>query len=149
MRAVVQRVLDCRVEFQGRVTGEIDDGLLIYLGIEKDDVESDSAYLTEKIVNLRIFQDESGKMNLSAIDLQKEMLVVSQFTLFADARKGRRPSYSKAAEPETAIPLYKSFLQRLTSFGFSPKEGEFGGMMNVSYTNQGPVTILLDSKKLF
>ena len=149
MRAVVQRVLDCRVEVAGRVTGEISGGLLIYLGIEKNDDDTDVLYLSEKIVNLRIFQDESGKMNLSAVDLQKELLVVSQFTLFADARKGRRPSYSQAADPEKAIPLYRSFLSKLTDLGFLPKEGEFGGMMNVTYTNHGPVTILLDSKKLF
>ena len=149
MRAVVQRVRDCEVKTAGVISGAISDGLLIYLGVCLEDDPGDAEYLAVKAANLRIFLDESGKMNDSALDLSKEILVVSQFTLCADARKGRRPSYTGAAEPEKALILYRYFIECLQRLGFSPQQGVFGGMMNVTYTNSGPVTILLDSKKAF
>jgi D-tyrosyl-tRNA(Tyr) deacylase len=147
MRAVVQRVRDCRVTTGNKISGQIADGLLIYLGVCRDDDKSDAEYLAVKMANLRIFIDDTGKMNLSAIDLKKELLVVSQFTLCADVRKGRRPSYAHAAEPGQAEDLYRYFIECLQNLSFTPKEGVFGGKMEVSYTNDGPITILLDSKK--
>ena len=149
MRAVVQRVLDCRVEVEDRISGEIDDGLLVYLGIASDDNDDDVSYLADKVSHLRIFADQNGKMNLSALDLDKEILVVSQFTLYADTRKGRRPSYTRAADPHSALQLYGAFVAKLEEAGFSPKKGVFGALMSVTYTNHGPVTIVLDSKKSF
>ena len=149
MRAVVQRVRGCEVKVSGASTGAIDDGLLIYLGVCLEDGPADAEYLAEKAAYLRIFLDDSGKMNNSALDLDKEILVVSQFTLCADVRKGRRPSYSNAETPEQANKLYRYFIDCLKKLGFSPKEGVFGGMMEVSYTNSGPVTILLDSNRTF
>ncbi len=149
MRAVVQRVRNCEVKISGTISGAIDDGLLIYLGVCLGDSHPDAEYLADKAVNLRIFLDGSGKMNQSALDLEKEIIVVSQFTLCADARKGRRPSYSGAADPDKAHILYRYFIECLQKLGFSPEEGVFGGMMDVTYTNAGPVTILLDSTKTF
>lgn len=149
MRAVVQRVKNCRVSISDEVSGEIADGLLIYLGVCNGDDDSDAQYLAEKVANLRIFPDESGKMNVSLLDLGKEIIVVSQFTLCADVRKGRRPSYAHAADPEQAIPLYKHFIATLKETGLAVETGVFGGMMDVTYTNWGPVTILLDSQKAF
>lgn len=149
MRAVIQRVRDCRVLTGGVLSGEIDDGLLVYVGVCNGDDETDSRYLAEKTTNLRIFLDEAGKMNLSAVDLDKKILVVSQFTLCADARKGRRPSYAHAAEPDDAVELYEHFIATLRDMGLTVAQGVFGGMMDVTYTNFGPVTILLDSKKQF
>ena len=149
MRAVVQRVAECSVSVEARLIDSIADGLLVYLGVSDEDDADDARYLAEKVANLRIFLDVEGKMNLSAADLEKEVLVVSQFTLYADARKGRRPSYSHAAEPELASRLYVQFIDELKLLGFSPKAGEFGAMMDVRYVNKGPVTILLDSQKLF
>jgi len=149
MRAVVQRVQDCAVRVEGRVTGRIDRGLLVYLGVGQQDVEEDLSYIAEKVAHLRIFPDVQGKMNLSAADLRLAILVVSQFTLYGDARNGRRPSYSSAAEPEKARSLYLRMLQMLREKGFEVQEGEFAASMEVSYTNVGPVTILLDSRKLF
>jgi D-tyrosyl-tRNA(Tyr) deacylase len=131
------------------MSGEINDGLLVYLGVCIGDDNSDAQYLAEKTANLRIFADGSGKMNLSAIDLGKDILVVSQFTLCADVRKGRRPSYVHAAEPELAVRLYEHFISCLLDIGISVETGVFGGMMDVTYTNRGPVTILLDSDKVF
>ncbi len=149
MRAVVQRVCDCSVTVGGHTVGSIQTGLLIYLGVSVEDNQADAALLTQKIINLRIFQDENGKMNLSACDVAAEVLVVSQFTLFADARKGRRPSYAGAAAPDHARELYEAFLAQISDYGIIPAHGEFGATMDVTYTNQGPVTILLDSKKNF
>ena len=149
MRAVVQRVRACEVKIEGLSAGAIDDGLLIYLGVCLGDDASHAQYLAEKAVNLRIFRDESGKMNLSALELNKEIIVVSQFTLCADVRKGRRPSYANAADPDKALDLYRYFIECLKKLNFSPEEGVFGGMMDVTYTNSGPVTILLDSNKIF
>ncbi len=149
MRAVVQRVLACSVVVADEVVGKIDAGLLVYLGVEGDDDERDVRYLADKVINLRIFEDGEGKMNLSVGELGQEILVVSQFTLQADVRKGRRPSYNRAAPPEEAERLYQAFLDELAGRGISPASGRFGAHMEVRYTNDGPVTILLDSKKSF
>lgn len=150
MRAVVQRVENCSVEVKGDMKGRISSGLLVYLGITHRDTENDAAYLAEKIVNLRIFEDSEGKMNLSLKNKQEcGILALSQFTLYGDARKGRRPSYSKAADPEYGKQLYDLFLKELTSLGNTPESGVFGAFMRVTYTNMGPVTILLDSEKIF
>ena len=147
MRAVVQRVRDCSVTVDRSITGAIGEGLLVYLGVEQEDSETDTSYMCDKIVNLRIFSDSDGKMNLSALDERAEILVVSQFTLCADVRKGRRPSYAKAAEPDLARALYERFISEVGRTGLTVAQGQFGAMMDVTYTNRGPVTILLDSKK--
>lgn len=149
MRAVVQRVEHCSVTVEGKETGSISRGLLVYLGIEKNDEETDLDYILDKVVHLRIFEDDNGKMNLSVGDVAGEILAVSQFTLCADTRKGRRPSYNGAADPEKAEEYYRIFVQRLRELGFSVGEGRFAAHMRVSYTNVGPVTILLDSTKTF
>jgi D-tyrosyl-tRNA(Tyr) deacylase len=149
MRAVVQRVTEARVEVAGEVVGEIGAGLLVLLGVARDDTTSDADYLTEKIINLRIFDDDDGKMNRSLLDIGGEMLVVSQFTLYGDVRRGRRPSYSDAAEPEKANELYEYFVERVRSLGVRVETGVFQAMMKVSLINDGPVTILLDSRKAF
>jgi len=149
MRAVVQRVEDCSVTVEGRLTGRIDRGLLVYLGVGQGDGQEDLAYVADKVSHLRIFPDAQGKMNLSAADLGLSILVVSQFTLYGDARNGRRPSYSSAAEPQKARELYVLLIQELRSRGFTVGEGEFAASMEVSYRNVGPITILLDSRKLF
>jgi D-tyrosyl-tRNA(Tyr) deacylase len=149
MRAVIQRVEDCSVTAEGRVTGRIDKGLLVYLGVGQEDGEEDLAYIADKVAHLRIFPDSQGKMNLSVTDLGLSILVVSQFTLYGDARNGRRPSYSSAAEPEKARELYLRLIRELRTRGFTVGEGEFAASMIVSYSNVGPITILLDSRKLF
>jgi D-aminoacyl-tRNA deacylase len=149
VRAVVQRVRACVVKVDGTSVGAIDDGLLIYLGVCLGDDATHAQYLANKVANLRIYRDESGKMNLSALELKKEILVVSQFTLCADVRKGRRPSYANATDGDEALGLYRQFIECLKEFDFSPEEGVFGGTMDVTYTNSGPVTILLDSNKIF
>jgi D-aminoacyl-tRNA deacylase len=149
MRAVVQRVTDARVEVAGEVAGGVGAGFLLLLGVGRDDTESDADYLAEKIANLRVFDDDGGKMNRSLLETGGAVLVVSQFTLYGDVRRGRRPSYSDAAEPEKANQLYETFVERLRSFGVKVETGVFQAMMKVSLTNDGPVTILLDSRKLF
>ena len=149
MRAVVQRTGSARVEVDNRIVGEIGKGLLVYLGIGNEDTEKDLLYLVEKLVNLRIFPDEGGKMNRSVLDIKGGILVVSQFTLYADARKGRRPSYNKAAEPGKAEKLYKKFLDSLGERNIRVSAGIFQAEMNVVSQNEGPVTILLDSQKTF
>jgi D-tyrosyl-tRNA(Tyr) deacylase len=149
MRAVVQRVEDCSVAVEGRVTGRIDRGLLVYLGVGQGDGQEDLAYVADKVSHLRIFPDAQGKMNFSVADLGLSILVVSQFTLYGDARNGRRPSYSSAAEPQKARELYLRLIQELRSRGFTVGEGEFAASMEVSSRNIGPITILLDSRKLF
>jgi D-aminoacyl-tRNA deacylase len=149
MRAVVQRVRACSVRVDGMIKGSIADGLLVYLGIGRSDTERDVTALCDKIVNLRIFTDEAGRMNLSALDQGKGILVISQFTLFGDAREGRRPSYSEAAEPLKARELYERALRTLAQSGLAVEAGEFQASMEVSSTNMGPVTILLDSEKRF
>ena len=149
MRAVVQRVRGASVTVDGTVTGAIETGLLVYLGVGHDDGPDDAAWLCDKIVTLRIFEDEEGKMNRSVGDMGGGILVVSQFTLFADARKGRRPSYGDAAPPSKAIPLYERFLELVKASGLPWGAGVFQAHMDVAYVNDGPVTILLDSKKTF
>jgi len=149
MRAVVQRVTSSSVEVENIVVGEIGQGLLVLLGVAQDDDIGDAAYLAEKIVNLRIFTDDEGKMNRSLLETGGAMLAVSQFTLFGDTRKGRRPSFIEAAEPVKANALYEHFVERVRSLGVRVQTGIFQAMMKVSLTNDGPVTILLDSRKLF
>jgi len=149
MRAVVQLVAKAKVTVAARTVGEIDRGLLVLLGIEKGDTEADGRYLAEKIVNLRIFPDSRGLMNCSVMEIGGKILVVSQFTLLGDCRKGRRPSYSAAAPPETARLLCDSFVQELRSRGVSVATGEFQAMMEVALVNDGPVTLLIDSRKVF
>ncbi len=149
MRAVVQRVLNAQVQVEGRTVGKIEKGLLVYLGVHKDDTDKDFDYILDKVVNLRIFPDESGKMNLSVLDTSGAVLAVSQFTLFGDARHGRRPSYGEAAGNEKGNLYYQRFLYTLKERGIETASGQFGADMQVSYTNDGPVTILLDSFKGF
>ena len=149
MRAVVQLVKEGSVKVAGKVTGSIGKGVVILLGVTHDDTEKDAAYLAEKIVNLRIFPDQEGKMNLSLLDTHGEALIVSQFTLYGDCRKGRRPGYSKAAGPEKADQLYNFFIEQVSNFGVDVGTGIFQAMMEVSLINDGPVTLLLDSAKEF
>ena len=149
MRAVVQRVNDAHVEIGGAVTGAIGRGLLVLVGVEKADTEQDADYLADKIIGLRIFPDQAGKMNRSVVEVGGAVLVVSQFTLYGDARNGRRPSYTCAAEPQKALGLYRQLIQLLRSRSFVVEEGEFAASMEVRYCNVGPITILLDSRKLF
>ncbi len=149
MRAVVQRVLKCSVRVKESTVGKIESGLLVYLGVEKGDEYQDITYLVNKISGLRIFEDSEGKMNLSLSDVGGEILVVSQFTLLADTRKGRRPSYNKAAEPDKAFNMYNSFVKLFTEAGFKVKTGQFQALMDIEYINNGPVTILIDSRKTF
>lgn len=149
MRSVVQRVKHASVKVDDKVIGEIKHGIMLLLGVEDDDEEVDLEYMVEKIVNLRIFEDEDGKMNKSLSDVDGSILVVSQFTLLGDARKGRRPSFIQAARPEKAIPFYEKFIEKLREKNINTQTGEFGADMEVLICNDGPVTILLDSKKLF
>ena len=146
MRALIQRVSQASVIVENRVIGKIGQGLVILLGVASDDSEKDADYLADKIANLRIFSDAESKFNLSAIHVQAEMLVISQFTLLADTLKGRRPSFTQAAPPEKAMPLYEYFTGRLRDQGFTVATGSFGAHMHVSLTNDGPVTIYLDSR---
>lgn len=149
MRAVVQRVTDARVEVAGEIVGEIGAGFLVLLGVARDDTTADADYLVEKIPNLRVFDDDQGKMNRSLLNTGGEILVVSQFTLYGDVRRGRRPSYSDAAEPEKANALYEYFVERVRSLGVKVETGVFQAMMKVILVNDGPVTILLDSYRQF
>ncbi len=148
MRAVIQRVNNAHVKVDEEIVGAISKGLLVLLGFEKDDSENDVNWMIEKIVNLRIFEDDDKKMNLSLKDVNGELLAVSQFTLLADARKGRRPSFTDAASPEEAEEFYRVFLEK-ASEQVKTESGIFQAYMSVSLTNDGPVTILLDSKKKF
>ena len=149
MRAVVQRVSQASVTIEEKPVGSIGAGLLVLLGVARDDQEADLIYLADKIINLRIFADEEGKMNRSLLDIGGAMLVVSQFTLYGDARKGRRPAYIEAAEPEKANAFYEAFIAQVRKQGIKVETGVFQAMMEVSLINDGPVTILLDSKKSF
>jgi len=149
MRAVIQRVTRARVAVEGRTAGEISSGLLILLGVGKADNPEASSFLAEKIANLRIFPDEAGKMNRSILDTGGSALVVSQFTLYADTRGGRRPSYVQAAAPEDANRLYEEFIRSLRSLGLRVETGVFRAHMEVELVNDGPVTILLDSEMAF
>jgi D-tyrosyl-tRNA(Tyr) deacylase len=149
MRAVVQRVSRASVEVDGRVVGEIGPGLMILLGVSRTDVEKDADYLAEKVAGLRVFEDEDGKMNRSAADVGGAVLAVSQFTLYGDVRRGKRPSFDDAARPERAGELYEYFVAQIRARGLPCETGQFRAMMSVSLVNEGPVTILLDSAKLF
>ena len=147
MRAVIQRVTRCTITVEGRPVGSISGGLLVYVGVSQTDGEADARYIADKTAGLRIFEDGDGVMNLSAEDVGAEICVVSQFTLYGDTRKGRRPSYSHAAPPEKATPLYEQVVKLLQARGFRVATGQFGAHMAVAYVNDGPVTILVDSDK--
>ena len=148
MRAVIQRVSQCSVSIAGAVRGSIGKGLLVFLAVEEADTPEDIEWLSGKIVRLRIFSDPEGLMNLSLQEVQGDILVVSQFTLFASTKKGNRPSYTRSARPEIAIPLYDQFIQNLSQdLGRPVQTGEFGADMQVSLLNDGPVTIIIDSKQ--
>lgn len=149
MRVVLQRVSRARVTVESRVTGEINCGLTILLGVGRDDTSETAATMAEKVAQLRIFEDEQGKMNLSLLDVGGGALVVSQFTLYGDARGQRRPSFMDAAPPETAKALYEEFCSALRGLGVAVETGIFQAMMSVELVNEGPVTILLDSEKTF
>ena len=149
MRAVVQRTVRSSVTVENEKIAEIGQGLTVLLGVGQDDGEDDASYLAEKILNLRIFSDAGGKMNLSLLDINGDLLVVSQFTLFADCRKGRRPSFDAAAPPGIAEELYEYFMKRCKELGAKVSSGRFQSEMVVALDNHGPVTMLLDSKRIF
>ena len=149
MRGVVQRVKSASVSVGGNQTGAIGKGLLVYVGIQKGDTEEDLGYIAKKLTGLRVFEDADGKMNLDVLEAGGAVLVVSQFTLLGDSRKGRRPSFTEAAEPELAERLYKDLIEELRGAGLRTEEGEFRAHMEVASVNDGPVTILLDSRKSF
>ena len=149
MRAVVQRVKRAQVTVNGEITGKIDRGLLVFVGVARNDAEGDANYLADKVIGLRVFEDENGKMNLAAGDVGGEILAVSQFTLFGDVRRGKRPSFDEAAPPQRARELYEYFAQRIHAMGLHCETGRFQEMMQVDLVNDGPVTILIDSAKTF
>jgi D-aminoacyl-tRNA deacylase len=149
MRAVIQRVSQARVTVDGEVIGAVGLGLLVLLGVSSADTESDADYMVDKITGLRIFEDREGKMNLSVTDVHGAILAVSQFTLYGDARKGRRPSFDSAARPDQARKLYEDFVEKIRAAGLKCETGRFQAEMKVELTNEGPVTILLDSTKAF
>jgi D-tyrosyl-tRNA(Tyr) deacylase len=149
MRAVVQRVSRASVRVDREIVGQIDAGLLVLLGVSQDDAECDANYLVDKIVGLRIFEDAEGKMNRSVVDMNGAILAVSQFTLFGDVRRGKRPSFDAAARPQHARKLYEYFVERVRAAGVRCETGVFQAMMQVELINEGPVTILIDSHKLF
>lgn len=148
MRAVIQRVSHARVTIEGKVHGEIGKGFLILLGVCEGDTEAEAVYLADKCTGLRVFTDENDKMNLPLADVGGEMLIISQFTLYGDCRKGKRPSFIRAARPELAVPLYETFLARCRVSGIPVKTGEFGADMKVELLNDGPVTILMDTEEM-
>ena len=147
MRVVIQRVKSAKVEVGHCTIGEIDQGLLIFLGVAKGDTTKEADFLLRKVTELRIFEDEQGKMNLSAFETQAEVLVVSQFTFYGDCRKGRRPSFDRAAPPTEATQLYQYFVDQLEQTGHKVQTGEFQAMMDVSLVNDGPVTLIIDTDK--
>jgi len=149
VRGVVQRVKRARVLVDDIVIGNIDHGIMLLLGVEESDEEKDLEYFCDKVVNLRIFEDENGKMNKSLMDVQGSILVISQFTLLGDARKGRRPSFTQAALPDKAVIMYEKFISNMKKLEIVTQSGQFGADMQVELVNDGPVTILLDSKKIF
>ena len=147
MRVVIQKVTQASVSIENQIVASIDKGLLVLVGIEDGDTNEDIAWLSSKIVNLRVFDDDNGVMNLSVKEVDGEVLIVSQFTLHASTKKGNRPSYIKAARPEVAIPIYEAFIKQVESLlGKRVPTGQFGAMMQVSLCNDGPVTILIDTK---
>ncbi len=149
MRVVIQRVSEARVEVQGRSVGAIGPGLLVLVGVGRDDQDNDIRFLADKIVHLRIFEDDQGKMNRSVVDIGGEVLLVSQFTLWGDCRKGRRPSFVAAAPPQQAEALYEQLVDALRHYPIRVETGQFQAMMKVHLVNDGPVTLLLDSRKTF
>ena len=149
MRLVIQRILEADVSVDGETVGRSGKGLLVFCGVDENDGQEDVAYCIEKTAELRIFEDDEGKMNRSVRDISGSLLVISQFTLLGDARHGRRPSFSHAARPEKAIPLYSAYCQALRERGLPVEEGRFGADMKVRLTNDGPVTILIDSRRTF
>lgn len=149
MRAVVQRVLRGRVVVEGETVGEIGPGFVVLLGVSRDDTEADADYLADKVAGLRVFEDEQGRMNRPLQDVGGAVLAVSQFTLYGDVRRGRRPGFDRAARPEHAEPLYQRFVEQLRARGISVATGRFQTHMQVELVNDGPVTILVDSEKTF
>ena len=149
MRLVVQRVKNSNVVVEGQTIGEIGQGYMVLIGVGPEDTKEIADFLVQKLINLRVFEDENEKMNLSLKDVGGELLVVSQFTLYGDCRKGRRPSFSSAARPEVATKLYEEFIEKARKEGIVTKTGQFGAHMMVDLTNDGPVTILLESRKEF
>jgi D-tyrosyl-tRNA(Tyr) deacylase len=149
MRAVVQRVSHAQVTVEEKISGQIELGLLVFLGVAREDTEADAKYLAEKIYGLRIFEDDQGKMNRSVADVGGSVLAVSQFTLYGDVRRGKRPSFDDAAEPGKARQLYEFFVEQIRASGLRCETGQFQAMMKVELVNEGPVTILLDSRKGF
>lgn len=147
MRLVVQRVTNASVKVEEEITGAISEGYMVLVGVTHEDTEEDVLYLAEKLAHLRIFEDENGKMNRSLLDIKGSVLSVSQFTLYGDTRKGRRPNFMKAAKPDAANSFYECFNKTLRDKGIHVETGRFGAMMDVSLTNSGPVTILMDSKE--
>ena len=147
MKIVIQRTKEASVSIEGTIMGEITHGLVLLVGIEEEDQQEDIDYLVRKISNMRIFEDSQGKMNLSIEDVGGEILSISQFTLYADTKKGNRPSFTKAAKPEKAIPIYDAFNAQLKATGLTVQTGIFGADMQVSLLNDGPVTIIIDSKQ--
>lgn len=146
MRVVVQRSKKASVTVGGKTVGSIEKGFVLLVGVTHEDSEEDAAFLADKIANLRVFEDEDGKMNLSLLDQEGEILSVSQFTLYGDCRKGRRPNFMEAAKPDHAIKIYEAFNRFLEEKGLRVETGEFGAMMDVKLTNDGPVTFILESK---
>lgn len=146
MKIVIQRVSEANVKVEGTIVGNISHGLLLLIGIDEEDTQSDADWLIQKVVNLRIFGDENGKLNLSVKDVEGEILCISQFTLIADYKKGNRPSFIKAAKPDVAIPLFEYFKEEIAKSGLKIESGIFGSDMKVSLLNDGPVTIVMDSK---
>lgn len=144
MKIVIQRVSQASVKVDGKITGQIEKGFLVLLGITHTDTEKEADFLADKVANLRIFEDAEGKMNLGLKDVGGWALIVSQFTLYGDAIKGRRPSFTDAARPERAIPLYEYFIKKVASYGINVQTGIFGAMMEVNLTNSGPVTIIIE-----
>jgi len=145
MRALIQRVLSSSVKVDGDIIGQSGKGILVFLGVTHDDTMEDLNFLVNKCANLRIFEDEEGKMNLSLLDVGGEALVISQFTLYGDCRKGRRPSFTEAARPDKAIPLYERFIDEFKKLGIKTESGEFGADMKVDLINDGPVTLMINS----
>ena len=146
MKAVIQRVSTANVKVDGKIVGEISTGLLLLIGIDEEDEKTDADWVVQKILNLRIFGDEEGKLNLSVLDISGEILCISQFTLIADYKKGNRPSFIKAAKPQKAIPLFEYFKTEIAKSNLKTESGIFGADMKVSLLNDGPVTIVMDSK---
>ena len=149
MRVVIQRVLHAQVEVNGQSVGRIDKGFLVYLGVGKEDIPKDAEFIAEKLINLRIFPDDDGKMNRSLLDVGGAVLLVSNFTLHGDCRKGRRPGFEAAAQPQVAEQLYEKVAELIARQGVSVEKGVFGEYMQVTSTNDGPINFLLDSSRLF